>query len=189
MNNMTPSRHKPDCPVAISVGEKNKTYTLSVDASDPSEAIKALRAALRALEEGESHFAKGENNTRMIGYVAATERNKASQKAKAFDPASVELPAWLHKSTWDVWVQYRKEINRPIKSRLTVTQAINLLARCHDNGYHPAEIINASIANGWQGLFEPRQSKRPQQTRPRTVADNFFQKDYGTTQCPGWAQE
>ncbi|MFZ3767237.1 hypothetical protein ACOW43_05770 [Escherichia coli] len=62
----------------IRTGEKNKTYTLSVDASCPTEAIAELKNALVALEERRSHFASGENNVMMIGNVAATSRYKAA---------------------------------------------------------------------------------------------------------------
>ncbi|EOU9000212.1 hypothetical protein ACNZ7H_000751 [Escherichia coli] len=60
----------------IRTGEKNKTYTLSVDACCTSEAITELKAALTALEERTSHFASGESNVTMIGNVAATTRYK-----------------------------------------------------------------------------------------------------------------
>ncbi|MFT8210879.1 MAG: replication protein [Symbiopectobacterium sp.] len=110
-------------------------------------------------------------------------------KSKSFDPSLVELPAWLPKPIWDSWVQYRKEINKPIKSQQTVTQAIKLLGKCRDNGHQPEEIINTSIANGWHGLFEPHQPARTQQTNPQSVADNFSSKDYGTTQIPDWARD
>ncbi|HGJ5883894.1 MAG TPA: replication protein, partial [Arsenophonus sp.] len=99
------------------------------------------------------------------------------------------LPAWLPKPTWDSWVQYRKEINKPIKSQQTVIQAIKLLGKCRDNGHQPEEIINASIANGWQGLFEPNQPGRTQQTKSHSVADSFADKDYGEPQLPDWARE
>ncbi|HGJ5854641.1 hypothetical protein [Arsenophonus nasoniae] len=79
-----------------------------------------------------------------------------TKKSKVFDPSSVELPNWLSRSTWHSWLQYRKEINKPIKSPMTVTQAIKLLSKCRDDGYSPEDIINTSIANGWQGLFEPK---------------------------------
>lgn len=78
------------------------------------------------------------------------------QKSKSFDSSSIELPGWLLNSVWDDWVQYRKEINKPIKSKMTVNRAIKLLEKCRDNGHSPEDIINASIANGWQGLFEPK---------------------------------
>lgn len=60
----------------IRTGEQNKTYTLSVDASCPTEAIEELRNALTALETRSSHFASGENNVMMIGNVTATSRYK-----------------------------------------------------------------------------------------------------------------
>jgi hypothetical protein len=65
------------------------------------------------------------------------------------------LPDWLSAEIWSSWVAYRRDLKKPIKSQQTVTQAINLLDRCRLNGYAPEEIINRSIANGWQGLFEP----------------------------------
>lgn len=84
-----------------------------------------------------------------------------SPRAGSFDAASVPLPDWLSAVTWSSWVEYRRDLKKPIKSQQTVTQAINLLDRCRLNGYAPEEIINRSIANGWQGLFEPDgQAKR-----------------------------
>ncbi|HEJ8309832.1 TPA: replication protein [Klebsiella michiganensis] len=84
-----------------------------------------------------------------------------SPRARSFDAASVQLPEWLSAVTWSSWVEYRRDLKKPIKSQHTVTQAINLLDRCRLNGYTPEEIINRSIANGWQGLFEPDgQAKR-----------------------------
>ncbi|HGL4101123.1 replication protein [Klebsiella michiganensis] len=84
-----------------------------------------------------------------------------SPRAGSFDAASVQLPDWLSAVTWSSWVEYRRDLKKPIKSQQTVTQAINLLDRCRLNGYAPEEIINRSIANGWQGLFEPDgQAKR-----------------------------
>ncbi|HCT8596076.1 TPA: replication protein [Klebsiella oxytoca] len=88
-------------------------------------------------------------------------KSPKSPRAVSFDAASVQLPDWLSVVTWSSWVEYRRDLKKPIKSQQTVTQAINLLDRCRLNGYAPEEIINRSIANGWQGLFEPDgQAKR-----------------------------
>ncbi|WP_291971475.1 replication protein [Candidatus Symbiopectobacterium sp.] len=106
----------------------------------------------------------------------------------AYDPLTAELPKWLAADEWHSWVQYRKEIRKAIKSRQTVTQSINTLSRCREMGYSPGEIINRSIGNGWQGLFEPKQPARPQQSKHPSVADNFSTRDYGTTQIPDWAK-
>ncbi|QBY42264.1 hypothetical protein ArsFIN_08090 [Arsenophonus nasoniae] len=81
MTNTISSTCKPGFLFGIDdVGEKNIIYTLSVYAGSPSEAITDLKVALLALEERRSHFSEGENNTMMIGNVAATSRYKRRQK-------------------------------------------------------------------------------------------------------------
>ncbi|HDP7603990.1 TPA: replication protein [Escherichia coli] len=113
---------------------------------------------------------------------------KVSQK---FDPLETELPDWLSAETWLSWVTYRKEIGKSIKSKQSVTQAINVLCRSLEKGYAPEEIINQSIASGWQGIFEPKTPKGKSQPRPqhRAMQENFAAKDYGQTEMPSWAQE
>ncbi len=113
---------------------------------------------------------------------------KVSQK---FDPLETGLPDWLSAETWLSWVTYRKEIGKSIKSKQSVTQAINVLSRSLEKGYTPEEIINQSIASGWQGIFEPKTPKGKSQPRPqhRAMQENFATKDYGQTEMPSWAQE
>ncbi|WP_218066880.1 replication protein [Escherichia coli] len=113
---------------------------------------------------------------------------KVSQK---FDPLETELPDWLSAETWLSWVTYRKEIGKSIKSKQSVTQAINVLSRSLEKGYTPEEIINQSIASGWQGIFEPKTPKGKSQPMPqqRAMQENFAAKDYGQTEMPSWAQE
>lgn len=111
-----------------------------------------------------------------------------SPRAVSFDASAVQLPDWLSAEIWSSWVAYRRDLKKPIKSQQTVTQAINLLDRCRLNGYSPEEIINQSIANGWQGLFEPKGSK-PQPRQQVRVAENFAGKDYGQTEIPSWARD
>lgn len=111
-----------------------------------------------------------------------------SPKTASFDPCAVELPEWLSPAVWKSWVDYRRDLKKAIKSKQTVTQAINLLERCKNNGYQPEEIINQSIANGWQGLFEPKVARQTYRA-PARPAENFAGKDYGETEIPSWAQE
>lgn len=80
-------------------------------------------------------------------------------KAK-FNPLEVDLPDWLAPAVWHEWVQYRAESKKPIKSMLTVTKAIKLLSQYRDAGENPADVINQSIANGWQGLFRVKATGR-----------------------------
>ncbi|MDE4610597.1 replication protein [Klebsiella pneumoniae] len=111
-----------------------------------------------------------------------------SPRAISFDASAVQLPDWLSAEIWSSWVAYRRDLKKPIKSQQTVTQAINLLDRCRLNGYSPEEIINQSIANGWQGLFEPKGAK-PQRRQESRVTERFADKDYGKTEIPDWMRD
>ncbi len=44
-----------------------------------------------------------------------------SPKPASFDPAGVDLPEWLSVSVWKSWVDYRRDLKKPIKSQQTVT--------------------------------------------------------------------
>ncbi|EPK2203831.1 replication protein [Klebsiella pneumoniae] len=111
-----------------------------------------------------------------------------SPRAVSFDASAVQLPDWLSAEIWSSWVAYRRDLKKPIKSQQTVTQAINLLDRCRLNGYSPDEIINQSIANGWQGLFEPK-GARPQRRQESRVTERFADKYYGKTEIPDWMRD
>ncbi|EPL2137977.1 TPA: replication protein [Klebsiella aerogenes] len=111
-----------------------------------------------------------------------------SPRAVSFDASAVQLPDWLSAEIWSSWVAYRRDLKKPIKSQQTVTQAINLLDRCRLNGYSPDGIINQSIANGWQGLFEPK-GARPQRRQESRVTERFADKDYGKTELPDWMRD
>ncbi len=111
-----------------------------------------------------------------------------SPRAVSFDASAVQLPDWLSTEIWSSWVAYRRDLKKPIKSQQTVTQAINLLDRFRLNGYSPEEIINQSIANGWQGLFEPK-GARPQRRQESRVTERFADKDYGKTEIPDWMRD
>ncbi len=111
-----------------------------------------------------------------------------SPRAVSFDASAVQLPDWLSAEIWSSWVAYRRDLKKPIKSQQTVTQAINLLDRCRLIGYTPDEIINQSIANGWQGLFEPK-GARPQRRQESRVTERFADKDYGKTEIPDWMRD
>ncbi|HBU9905995.1 TPA: replication protein, partial [Klebsiella pneumoniae] len=111
-----------------------------------------------------------------------------SPRAVSFNALAVQLPDWLSAEMWSSWVAYRRDLKKPIKSQQTVTQAINLLDRCRLNGYSPEEIINQSIANGWQGLFEPK-GARPQRRQESRVTERFADKDYGKTEIPDWMRD
>ena len=77
-------------------------------------------------------------------------------KASKFNPLDIPIPEWLNSTAWTEWVQYRGQSKKPIKTSLTITKAFSLLKECLDEGHDPVEVINTSIANGYQGLFKPK---------------------------------
>ncbi|EGM2284892.1 replication protein [Salmonella enterica] len=123
-------------------------------------------------ESGNGYYPNQVNTKDTITKDSKDNSNKPpkSPRAVSFDASSVQLPDWLSSIIWSSWVEYRRDLKKPIKSQQTVTQAINLLDRCRLNGYTPEEIINRSIANGWQGLFEPDgQAKRSRDTDQESI--------------------
>ncbi|EGL5329018.1 replication protein [Salmonella enterica] len=123
-------------------------------------------------ESGNGYYPNQVNTKDTITKDSKDNSNKPPKppRAVSFDASSVQLPDWLSSIIWSSWVEYRRDLKKPIKSQQTVTQAINLLDRCRLNGYTPEEIINRSIANGWQGLFEPDgQAKRSSDTDQESI--------------------
>ncbi|AMO49167.1 Gifsy-1 prophage PrpO [Enterobacter sp. FY-07] len=95
-----------------------------------------------------------------------------------FDPLSILVPEWLDQTAWLEWVSYRKQSGKAIKTELTVTKAFKLLKECLDEGHNPVDVINASIANGYQGLFKP---KFPVKPTSRTSNGNGQPIDFNNT--------
>ncbi|ECQ0585338.1 replication protein [Salmonella enterica] len=123
-------------------------------------------------ESGNGYYPNQVNTKDTITKDSKDNSNKPPKppRAVSFDASSVQLPDWLSSIIWSSWVEYRRDLKKPIKSQQTVTQAINLLDRCRLNGYTPEEIINRSIANGWQGLFEPDgHAKRSRDTDQESI--------------------
>lgn len=77
-----------------------------------------------------------------------TPQGAKPKKAKT----EIELPDWLNKQKWAEWLEYRKA-RRLTTSDITLKRQIALLGRFQSQH---EEIIESSITNGWQGLFEPK---------------------------------
>lgn len=60
------------------------------------------------------------------------------------------------KQAWAAWIQYRLEIKKPYKSDMAIQAALKKLSE------HPEEVaikmIEESISNQWQGIFEIKQT-------------------------------
>ena len=62
--------------------------------------------------------------------------------------------------TWKLWKDYRKEIKKPIKGIISEQSQLQKLSKISNGDQQTAiEIINQSISNNWQGLFEIKKQK------------------------------
>lgn len=118
----------------------------------PSNGVALSGGAAHISEQRSAHHEQEGNNKN----INTNPLNPPKGKVKGFDPLAVEIPEWLSKQSWIEWVSYRSQSKKPIKSMLTVTKAFNLLKECFDEGHDPSAVIDASIANSYQGLFKPK---------------------------------
>ena len=85
------------------------------------------------------------------------QREKQIQKKKIKDSSTAfALPDWLEKTAWQSWIKIR-----PARSRTADAQkaAVGKLEKFRAAGHDPNEIVQNSLANGWQGLFEPKHER------------------------------
>lgn len=181
----------------------NKTVTEWVKLPESGKKIKVYLQEVNLPESGKKSLPESGNDTypnkvntkdkhTKDNKDNTNKTNKSKSSSSSFDPLNVTLPVWLSAEIWASWVAYRHALKKPIKTQQTVTQAINLLGRASEKGFSPEEIINKSIANGWQGLFEPDMPKVSASPRPplqSRMPENFASKNYGKTEIPSWAKE
>lgn len=76
---------------------------------------------------------------------------------KKFDPLSVQFPSELDcepfRLAWAEWVRHRQEIGASLKAT-GATRQLKQLASWGVTG--AIEAIEASVRNGWRGLFDPK---------------------------------
>jgi len=77
---------------------------------------------------------------------------------KRKNPPTPLLPDWLNQESWLEYVQHRKEIKKPMTA-LAATKAMAKLKDMANGSFTQKQIIDHSIANGWQGLFYPDKQK------------------------------
>ncbi len=93
-----------------------------------------------------------------------------------FDPKFAK-PSNVSDEVWQDWINFRKEIKKPLTETMCKQQA-KKLSLCTDAN----AVICNSIANGWQGLFPERSVVQTQKVNSHT---GFSEKDY-QSQDPHW---
>jgi hypothetical protein len=79
-----------------------------------------------------------------------TPKRVIRRKAIDIETITLPFPTDEFKEMWDKWLSYRKEIKRPYKSPKSEQTVLNQLSKYTEA--FALELINRSIANGWQGL-------------------------------------
>lgn len=66
----------------------------------------------------------------------------------------------VNQQALETWIEYRKEIKKPLR-QMSIDRVSRKLSK-HD--FHTQErMVEQSIENGWQGLFEVKQVKTHEQ--------------------------
>ena len=143
-----------------------------------------------ARASGAEHRANGQQNGQQVDSSPAvnedkTTTNKKTRTQKQHDrkngmnitiPLVLDVPAF--RETWNKWQQHRREIRKPT----TPTTAAAQLAKLADWGVERAiAALQHSIANGWQGIFEPKGEPHASNHRHRAEATHGKYANVGTT--------
>lgn len=110
----------------------------------------------RDLKKWENYIDKQKANGKKGGRPKTQKTQAFNEKPKKADNVNVNVNdnVLLEKETKELflmWIDYRKEIKKPIKSEKTLK---SLAEKIQKEGYQKSkQVIEASIQNGWQGLF------------------------------------
>ena len=79
-----------------------------------------------------------------------------------FDASGMELPAWLERDLWCMWVRDRDARKKSLTED-AAKLSIGKLDTHRANGFTPRDVIENAIACGWTGLHPPsgRQNNKP----------------------------
>lgn len=86
------------------------------------------------------------------------------------------LPAYLDYDLWQQWKEHRKSIKKPL-TESTIKIQLKKFDEWYAKGHDPNKIIETSILNGYQGLFEPKQQNNYSNSYGKN-SDNSAETDY-----------
>jgi len=84
----------------------------------------------------------------------------------------------ISEELWEEWVEYRKEIKKPLTATSIKKHSIKL-----KQSIYPSECINSAIRNHWQGLFEVKSNEQKKEDQPKASVlsyDEMFGMPGGT---------
>lgn len=100
-----------------------------------------------------------------------TTNNKQKAESKAKAASAFVTPDWVPKEEWAEFEKMRRTIRKPMTDKarsLIVGELFKLRSRGHD----PKLVLEQSISNSWQGVFELK-GESIKSTRPQEVAHSW----------------
>ena len=102
---------------------------------------------------------------------------KAKEKIIAAEAA--ELPSWVPVESWEAFLEMRKKLRKPLTARAQ-KMLISKLGQFRAKGFDPAEVLDQSTMNSYQGIFEPKGT-----SNTRAKMDASVGKSGRFRYCPG----
>jgi uncharacterized protein YdaU (DUF1376 family) len=99
----------------------------------------------------------------------STNQEPLTNNQEPIKTQSLTLPSWLPAEPWNDYVKHRGSKFTQRAKELALMQ----LTKMVESGHDPTEILNASVANGWKGLFEPKRSGNGYINRDQERADTI----------------
>ena len=93
-----------------------------------------------------------------------------------FDPLALPLPNCVSAEQWGRWVEHRRRIKKPLTEE-GARLSLRKLVEFHAGGVDPERAIEESIANDWQGLFEPDAPRRTNGARAPPTQDDLLERN------------
>jgi hypothetical protein len=136
----------------------------------------ALRTnSSRTADADRTHSQRNTDTQTLTETETETSTKKQKQAASAF-----VLPEWIDRKVWDSYEDMRKKIRKPMTDEARIL-AVGKLKKLESQGHHHEDVLNQSILNSWQGLFEVKTENggnngKQNRTNPaqQRQADNLF---------------
>ena len=91
----------------------------------------------------------------------------------------IPIPTFINPDAWEEFKRMRKEDKKKPLTAYAEKLAIKKLTKWHDEGYDVNAIIEDSIFNSWQGLFNERHKPKQnfiEKATDRSWAEPFVQE-------------
>jgi hypothetical protein len=129
---------------------EQRDKTLHMPKFDRHTSESAKKRALTS--ERQSRFRNADSVTKTL----PEKRREEKEHIRAF-----ALPDWVPQDEWNGYVDMRKKSKKPFTD-LAKDLALKKLAKFHAEGYDLKAVLEASVFNGWPGLYPPKQdAQRP----------------------------